>query len=163
MDQRPRPVVLLILDGWGLAPPGDSNAIALANTPNMDRLWASYPHTSLNASEHAVGLPGGQMGNSEVGHQNMGAGFVVYQDLTRLDAAIEDGSFFENPELVGACAHVKAHGSRLHLLGLLGPGGVHSHWSHLFALLELARRCGIEQVVYHAFTDGRDTPPESGM
>ncbi len=135
----------------------------LANTPNMDQLWEEYPHTALNASEHAVGLPGGQMGNSEVGHQNMGAGFVVYQDLTRLDVAIENGSFFENPELVGACDHVKSHGSTLHLLGLMGPGGVHSHWAHLFALLELAKRRGIDRVVYHAFTDGRDTPPQSGM
>jgi 2,3-bisphosphoglycerate-independent phosphoglycerate mutase len=163
MAFRPRPVVLLILDGWGLGPETDYNAIALADTPNMDRLWADYPHTALNASEHFVGLPGGQMGNSEVGHQNMGAGFVVYQDLTRLDVSIEDGSFYENPELVGACEHVKSHGSTLHLLGLLGPGGVHSHWAHLFALLELAKRRGIGRVVYHAFTDGRDTPPQSGI
>jgi 2,3-bisphosphoglycerate-independent phosphoglycerate mutase len=155
--------VLLILDGWGLGPPTEYNAVALAETPNMDQLWEEYPHTALNASEHAVGLPGGQMGNSEVGHQNMGAGFVVYQDLTRLDASIEDDSFFENPELVGACDHVKSHGSTLHLLGLLGPGGVHSHWAHLFALLELAKRRGIERVVYHAFTDGRDTAPQSGI
>ncbi|MEO8287206.1 MAG: 2,3-bisphosphoglycerate-independent phosphoglycerate mutase [Chloroflexota bacterium] len=162
-DERPRPVVLLILDGWGINPNRENNAIALANTPNMDRLWAAYPHTELNASEHAVGLPSGQMGNSEVGHQNMGAGFVVYQELTRLDKAIEDGSFYENPELVGACDHVLERGSTLHLLGLLGPGGVHSHWAHLFALLELAKRKGVEKVVYHAFTDGRDTPPQSGL
>lgn len=129
----------------------------------MDRLWAEYPHTTLNASEHFVGLPSGQMGNSEVGHQNMGAGFVVYQDLSRLDKSIEDGTFFQNPELLAACDHVKAHGSTLHLLGLLGPGGVHSHWAHLFALLETARRQGITRVVYHAFTDGRDTPPQSGL
>jgi 2,3-bisphosphoglycerate-independent phosphoglycerate mutase len=129
----------------------------------MDRLWTEYPHTDVNASEHFVGLPEGQMGNSEVGHQNMGAGFVVYQELTRLDKAIQDGSFFTNPELVGACEHVKARGSTLHLFGLLGPGGVHSHWSHLYALLELAKRQGIERVVYHAFTDGRDTPPQSGI
>jgi 2,3-bisphosphoglycerate-independent phosphoglycerate mutase len=160
---RPKPVVLVILDGWGLNPDPTNNAIALADTPNMDRLWAEYPHTALDASEHAVGLPYGQMGNSEVGHQNMGAGFVVYQELTRLDTAIEDGSFFENPELVGACEHVIANGSTLHLLGLLGPGGVHSHWAHLFALLDLAKRKGIERVVYHAFTDGRDTPPTSGI
>ncbi|MGA7732668.1 MAG: 2,3-bisphosphoglycerate-independent phosphoglycerate mutase [Chloroflexia bacterium] len=160
---RPKPVVLVILDGWGLNPDPTNNAIALADTPNMDRLWAEYPHTALDASEHAVGLPYGQMGNSEVGHQNMGAGFVVYQELTRLDTAIEDGSFFENPELVGACEHVIANGSTLHLLGLLGPGGVHSHWAHLFALLELAKRKGIERVIYHAFTDGRDTPPTSGI
>jgi 2,3-bisphosphoglycerate-independent phosphoglycerate mutase len=160
---RPRPVALVILDGWGINPERENNAIALADTPNMDKLWEDYPHTSLDASEHAVGLPYGQMGNSEVGHQNMGAGFVVYQELTRLDKAIEDGSFFENSELVGACDHVLKHGSTLHLLGLLGPGGVHSHWAHLFALLELAKRKGIEKVVYHAFTDGRDTPPQSGI
>lgn len=159
---RPRPVALVILDGWGLNPNPENNAVALADTPNMDYLCAEYPHTALDASEHAVGLPSGQMGNSEVGHQNMGAGFVVYQELTRLDKAIEDGSFFENPVLVGACDHALQRGSTLHLLGLLGPGGVHSHWAHLFALLELARRKGIKQVVYHAFSDGRDTPPESG-
>jgi 2,3-bisphosphoglycerate-independent phosphoglycerate mutase len=160
---RPRPVTLVILDGWGINPSSENNAVALADTPNMDRLWESYPHTELNASEHAVGLPYGQMGNSEVGHQNMGAGFVVYQELTRLDKAIEDGTFYENPELVAACDHVLARGSTLHLLGLLGPGGVHSHWAHLFAILELARRKGVEKVVYHAFTDGRDTPPQSGL
>jgi 2,3-bisphosphoglycerate-independent phosphoglycerate mutase len=160
---RPRPVVLVVLDGWGINPSRENNAIALANTPNMDRLWENYPHTTLNASEHAVGLPYGQMGNSEVGHQNMGAGFVVYQELTRLDKAIEDGTFFENPELVGACDHVLQRGTTLHLLGLLGPGGVHSHWAHLFALLELAKRKGVSKVVYHAFTDGRDTPPNSGL
>ncbi len=154
---------MVVLDGWGLNADRENNAIALADTPNMDRLWAEYPHTSLDASEHAVGLPSGQMGNSEVGHQNMGAGFVVYQELTRLDKAIEDGSFFENPELVAACEHAIARGTTLHLLGLLGPGGVHSHWAHLFALLELAKRRGLERVVYHAFTDGRDTPPESGL
>ncbi len=161
-EVRPRPVVLVILDGWGINPSREDNAIAQANTPNMDRLWEAYPHTKLNASEHFVGLPDGQMGNSEVGHQNMGAGFVVYQELTRLDAAIKDGSFFTNPELVGACEHVNSRGSTLHLFGLLGLGGVHSHWAHLFALLELAKRQGLEQVVYHAFSDGRDTPPESG-
>jgi 2,3-bisphosphoglycerate-independent phosphoglycerate mutase len=158
-----RPVVLVILDGWGIRADTADNAIALANTPNMDRLWAEYPHTELNASEHFVGLPEGQMGNSEVGHQNMGAGFVVYQELTRLDQAIKDGSFFANPELVGACEHVRSRGSTLHLFGLLGPGGVHSHWAHLFALLELAKHQGLERVVYHAFTDGRDTPPQSGL
>ena len=163
MSAIPRPIVLVILDGWGLNPSTEHNAIALANTPNMDSLWANYPHTALDASEHAVGLPSGQMGNSEVGHQNMGAGFVVYQELTRLDKAIEDGSFYENPELVAACDHVLSKKTTLHLMGLLGPGGVHSHWAHLFALLEMAKRKGIGSAVYHAFTDGRDTPPESGL
>jgi 2,3-bisphosphoglycerate-independent phosphoglycerate mutase len=160
--ERPRPVVLLILDGWGLREESEHNAVALAHTPNIDRLWADYPHTALDASARAVGLPAGQMGNSEVGHQNMGAGFVVYQDLTRLDASIEDGSFFENEELRAAFNHVRERGSTLHLLGLLGPGGVHSHWSHLFALLEMAKREEVGDVAYHAFTDGRDTPPQSG-
>src|SRR5512133_797458 len=105
--KRPRPVVLVVLDGWGLNSSRENNAVALANTPNMDRLWEEYPHTALDASEHAVGLPYGQMGNSEVGHQNMGAGFVVYQELTRLDTSIKDGSFYANPELVAACEHVK--------------------------------------------------------
>src|SRR5690349_9569110 len=113
--QKPRPIVLVIMDGWGVAPPSEYNAISLANTPNIDRLWEQYPHTTLNASEHFVGLPEGQMGNSEVGHQNMGAGFVVYQELTRLDSAIKDGSFYTNPELVAACEHVKARDSVLHL------------------------------------------------
>src|SRR5438046_132018 len=161
--KRPRPVVLVVLDGWGLNPDSDNNAVALADTPNMNRLWEEYPHTSLDASEHAVGLPYGQMGNSEVGHQNMGAGFVVYQELTRLDKAIEDGSFYENPTLLAACAHVRDRGTALHLFGLLGPGGVHSHWDHLYALLRLARQQGVERVYYHAFTDGRDTPPQSGL
>ena len=119
---RPKPVVLVILDGWGLNPDPTNNAIALADTPNMDRLWDEYLHTALDASEHAVGLPYGQMGNSEVGHQNMGAGFVVYQELTRLDTAIEDGSFFENPELVGACEHVIANGVHAASAGVAWAG-----------------------------------------
>src|SRR5207248_6826459 len=129
----------------------------------MDRLWENYPHTQLNASEHFVGLPEGQMGNSEVGHQNMGAGFVVYQELTRLDNAIKDGTFFTNPELVGACEHVKQRGSTLHLFGLLGPGGVHSHWAHLFALRALAKRPGIERARSEAFSGGPDTPREAAL
>ncbi len=160
---NPKPVALIILDGWGINPNPRANAMAQAATPTMDRLTANYPHTQLDASEQNVGLPTGQMGNSEVGHQNMGAGFVVYQELTRLDRAIADGSFYENPVLLDACKHVKARNSTLHLFGLLGPGGVHSHWAHLYALLELAHRQGIERVVYQAFTDGRDTPPESGL
>src|SRR4051795_6326212 len=159
----PKPVMLMILDGWGINPNPRANAIAQAATPTLDRLYATCPNTQLDASEENVGLPNGQMGNSEVGHQNMGAGFIVYQELTRLDKAIEDGTFFENPELIGACDHVLQRGSTLHLLGLLGPGGVHSHLAHLFALLELAKRKGIERVVYHAFTDGRDTPPQSSI
>ncbi|HMA36368.1 MAG TPA: 2,3-bisphosphoglycerate-independent phosphoglycerate mutase, partial [Chloroflexia bacterium] len=159
----PKPVVLIILDGWGINPNPRANAVAQAQTPTLDRLYATCPHTQLDASQQDVGLPDGQMGNSEVGHQNMGAGFVVYQELTRLDQAIADGSFYTNPVLQAACAHVQAHRSTLHLFGLLGPGGVHSHWAHLYALLELAKRAGIDRVVYQAFTDGRDTPPQSGL
>ena len=124
----PRPVVLFVLDGWGMNPNPEANAIAQAATPTLDRLYATCPWTTINASEDDVGLPEGQMGNSEVGHQNMGAGFVVYQELTRLDKAISDGSFYRNPTLLAACAHVRERGSALHLFGLLGPGGVHSHW-----------------------------------
>src|SRR4051812_2762365 len=159
----PKPVVLIILDGWGINPNPRANAIAQAATPTLDHLYATYPHTQLDASEENVGLPTGQMGNSEVGHQNMGAGFIVYQELTRLDKAIADGTFFTNPVLVDACRHVKERNSTLHLFGLLGPGGVHSHWAHLYALLEMARREGVDRVVYQAFTDGRDTPTQSGL
>ena len=138
----PKPVVLIIMDGWGINPNPRANAVAQAATPTLDRLYATCPNTALDASQQDVGLPDGQMGNSEVGHQNMGAGFVVYQELTRLDRAIADGSFYENPVLAGACDHVKARNSTLHLFGLLGPGGVHSHWAHLYALLEMAKRPG---------------------
>ncbi len=159
----PRPVVLIVLDGWGMNPNPEANAIAQAHTPTLDRLYATCPWTTIQASQDDVGLPEGQMGNSEVGHQNMGAGFVVYQELTRLDKAIADGSFYTNPTLTAACAHVQANGSALHLFGLLGSGGVHSHSDHLYALLRLARQAGITRVYYHAFTDGRDTPPQSGL
>ena len=158
----PRPVVLLILDGWGVNPNPEANAIAQARTPTLDALYRSCPWTTIQASEDDVGLPEGQMGNSEVGHQNMGAGFIVYQELTRLDKAIADESFYANPTLVAACAHARERGTALHLFGLLGPGGVHSHWAHLYALLRLARRQGLTRVYYHAFSDGRDTPPQSG-
>jgi 2,3-bisphosphoglycerate-independent phosphoglycerate mutase len=156
-----RPVVLIVLDGWGVAPPGPDNAVSLARTPVFDRLTAQYPHGVLEASGPAVGLPPGQMGNSEVGHLNIGAGRVVHQDLTRISLAIEDGSFFENRVLRQACAKVKGRGSRLHLLGLVSGGGVHSDMSHLEACLELARRERVRDVVVHAFLDGRDTPPRS--
>ncbi|HEU5422016.1 MAG TPA: 2,3-bisphosphoglycerate-independent phosphoglycerate mutase [Nitrolancea sp.] len=157
-----RPVVLVILDGWGLAPPDPGNAVRAARTPTMDRLSASYPYTTLRASGLDVGLPAGQMGNSEVGHLNLGAGFVVYQWISRIDAAIADGSFFQNPALVGAVERAKSSGRNLHLLGLLGNGGVHASQQHLYALLRLAQQHGLERVFVHAFTDGRDTPPTSG-
>ncbi len=156
-----RPVVLVVMDGWGYAPAGPGNAVALARTPVFDALWGAYPHTTLAASGEAVGLPPGQMGNSEVGHLNIGAGRVVYQDLTRITKAIEDGSFFRNRVLVQAMAKAAGRASRLHLMGLVSDGGVHSDLGHLEACLELARREGVRDVVVHAFLDGRDTPPKS--
>jgi 2,3-bisphosphoglycerate-independent phosphoglycerate mutase len=149
--------VLVVLDGWGLAEPGPGNAVELADTPVFDELWEKYPHTTLTAWGEAVGLPEGQMGNSEVGHLNLGAGTIVKQDLLRIDEAIEDGSFFENEVLLAACQT-----DRLHLLGLVSEGGVHASMGHLKALIELAARQGVEDVVIHAFTDGRDTNPDSG-
>ena len=154
------PVCLVVLDGWGIAPPGPGNAVDLAATPVFDRLWDAWPHTQLDASGRAVGLPDGQMGNSEVGHLNLGAGRVVRQDLVRIDEDVESGAFFENPVLVDACRGVGSHA--LHLMGLVSDGGVHSHIGHLQALLELARRQGVERVHVHAFTDGRDVSPTSG-
>jgi 2,3-bisphosphoglycerate-independent phosphoglycerate mutase len=154
-------VVLVVLDGWGLAPPGPGNAVSLARTPVFDELWSSYPHTQLDATGRAVGLPDGQMGNSEVGHLNLGAGSVIRQDLTRIDDAIEDGSFFEVPALVDLCAAARESG-RLHLLGLVSEGGVHSSMDHLHACIELAARQEVPDIVLHAFTDGRDTLPNSG-
>ena len=148
---------LVVLDGWGLAEPGPGNAVALAETPVFDELWAKHPRTTLTTWGPAVGLPEGQMGNSEVGHLNLGAGAVVKQDLLRIDEAIEDGSFFENQALRAAC-----DAERLHLLGLVSDGGVHASMEHLRALVELARREEVPDVVIHAFTDGRDTSPTSG-
>jgi 2,3-bisphosphoglycerate-independent phosphoglycerate mutase len=152
------PVVLVVLDGWGLAEPGPGNAVELADTPVFDGLWERWPHTTLTTWGPAVGLPEGQMGNSEVGHLNLGAGAVVKQDLLRIDGAIEDGSFFENETLRAACRT-----ERLHLLGLISAGGVHASTEHLRALVELTRREGVPDVVIHAFTDGRDTLPHSGV
>jgi len=156
-----RPVVLVIMDGWGVALPGSDNAVSLARTPVFDRLTAEFPHGVLDASGQAVGLPPGQMGNSEVGHLNIGAGRVVYQDLTRISLAIEDGSFFENRVLRQAFAKAAGRGSRLHLMGLVSEGGVHSDMGHLVACLDLAAREKVRDVVVHAFLDGRDTPPRS--
>ncbi len=150
-------VCLVVLDGWGLAEPGPGNAVELADTPVFDELWAAHPHTTLITHGPAVGLPEGQMGNSEVGHLNLGAGAVVKQDLLRIDESIEDGSFFENETLRAACDT-----ERLHLLGLVSDGGVHSSMDHLRALMELAGREQVPDVVVHAFTDGRDTSPDSG-
>ena len=160
-SHRPKPVLLLILDGWGHRDESSDNAIAQANAPNWRRLLADCPHTLVHTEGKFVGLPDGQMGNSEVGHMNIGAGRIVYQDLTRIDAAIEDGSFFENAELVAACDAAKSGNGTLHVMGLLSPGGVHSHEQHIFAMLELARRRGVPRVAVHAFLDGRDVPPRS--
>ena len=157
-----KPTVLLILDGYGLNDKVEGNAIAMAKTPVMDRLMKEYPFVKGNASGMAVGLPEGQMGNSEVGHLNMGAGRIVYQELTRITKAIEDGDFFTNEAFVKAVANCKENGSDLHLLGLLSDGGVHSHIEHLYGLLELAKREGVTNVYVHAFLDGRDTAPASG-
>jgi 2,3-bisphosphoglycerate-independent phosphoglycerate mutase len=158
---RPKPVLLLILDGWGERAEQADNAIALANTPNWDALLATCPHTLVHTEGRFVGLPDGQMGNSEVGHMNIGAGRIVYQDLTRVDAAIEDGSFDANAELVAACEAVKPGDNTLHVFGLLSPGGVHSHEAHIHALLRLAKKRGVARVAVHAFLDGRDMPPKS--
>ncbi len=158
---RPKPVVLLILDGWGHREDPRDNALAQADLPHWRRLLATCPHTLIHTEGRHVGLPDGQMGNSEVGHMNLGAGRIVYQDLTRVDAAIEDGSFFANAELNAACAAATANGGTLHVMGLLSPGGVHSHEQHIFAMLELAHRAGVPRVAVHAFLDGRDTPPQS--
>ncbi|MFS8136639.1 MAG: 2,3-bisphosphoglycerate-independent phosphoglycerate mutase [Thermomonas sp.] len=158
---RPKPVVLLILDGWGHREDVEDNALAQAELPNWRHLLATCPNTLIHTEGRHVGLPDGQMGNSEVGHMNLGAGRIVYQDLTRIDAAIEDGSFFANEELRAACAAAKASGGTLHVMGLLSPGGVHSHQLHLFAMLDLALRESVPHVAVHAFLDGRDTPPRS--
>jgi 2,3-bisphosphoglycerate-independent phosphoglycerate mutase len=158
-----RPCVLIILDGWGMGPPGPGNAIALARTPVMDGLWAGSPHSVLAASGLAVGLPEGQIGNSEVGHLNLGAGYRVLQELPRIDEEIDSGRFFENPALTGAVDRAKEGGKTLHLLGLFSYGGVHSHARHLYALLELVARRGLRRVSVHCFLDGRDTPPKQAL
>ncbi|MDZ7759739.1 MAG: 2,3-bisphosphoglycerate-independent phosphoglycerate mutase [Desulfovermiculus sp.] len=156
------PTLLLILDGWGLGETNAGNAVDTAHTPNMDRILATAPWSSLACSGEAVGLPSGQMGNSEVGHLNIGAGRTVFQDIVRIDAAIADGSFFSNPTLLDLMGRIKEHGSTLHLLGLVSDGGVHSQQDHLYALIRMARDQGLDNVVVHAFLDGRDTPPSSG-
>ena len=157
------PIALMILDGWGIGNPNDpNNAIRGAKTPTMDRLWSEYPHNILHTSGEAVGLPDGQMGNSEVGHLNIGAGRVVYQELTRITKSIRDKDFFQNPVLVDLMDHLLRNGKPLHLMGLLSDGGVHSHNTHLYALLEMAKEKGLKEVWVHAFMDGRDVPPQSG-
>lgn len=153
------PTMLMILDGFGSAPAGKGNAISLAKTPHLDSIFQSYPHTTIKACGLDVGLPDGQMGNSEVGHMNIGAGRIVYQDLTRITKAVEDGSFFANPAFQKAVDHVKHNNSALHFFGLVSDGGVHSHIDHLLALIDLAKKNHIEKVFVHCFLDGRDVPP----
>ncbi len=159
--QRPKPVALIILDGFALRGETFGNAVAQAKKPNFDRYWNTYPHTTLVASGEAVGLPEGQMGNSEVGHLNIGAGRTVYQDLTRISKSIRDGDFYDNDTLIGAVRHAKVNGRKLHLYGLLSDGGVHSHIGHLFALLDLCKKMELDDVYIHAFLDGRDVAPDS--
>ena len=160
MAKRPKPVLLTILDGWGYRAEPTDNAIALARKPAYDELVRKFPSTLVHTSGPYVGLPEGQMGNSEVGHLNMGAGRIIYMDITRIDLAIQSGELFQNELLRKAME--RGRQSQLHLLGLVSDGGVHSHLEHLFALLEMAKRNGVSRVFLHAFTDGRDTPPESG-
>ena len=161
MSSRKKPLVLLILDGWGYREETNNNAIAQANTPVMDTLWHDYPHSLISGSGLDVGLPDGQMGNSEVGHVNLGSGRVVYQDFTRITKAISDGEFYTNPALQSAVRQAKQQGKAVHIMGLLSPGGVHSHEEHILAMIELAEREGAGPVYLHAFLDGRDTPPRS--
>ncbi len=156
-----KPVVLVILDGWGMAPPGPGNSISLAKTPNFNKLWSVYPKTMLEASGESVGLPKGDDGNSETGHLNLGAGRIVFQDLPRINTAIADGRFFKIPAFIEAVQHAKINNSSLHLMGLVGAGGVHSSLEHLFALLSFCRQQNLTRVWLHLFTDGRDSPPYS--
>ena len=153
----------MILDGWGIAPASSGNAASLAHTPNLDKYFANYPHTQLDASGLEVGLPAGQIGNSEVGHLNIGSGRIIYQSLTRISKSITDGDFFTNPVLVQVMDQVKVSGKALHLLGLLSDGGVHSHITHIIALLKMAKKHGLNKVYVHAFLDGRDVPPQSAL
>ncbi len=159
MPTIPRPLVLIVMDGYGINPRSEANAVALARKPNLDRIAREWPQTQLATSGPAVGLPEGQMGNSEVGHLNIGAGRRVLQEFTRVSSAIHDGSFFSNPALLEAVEHVKRGGGKLHFCGLIGPGGVHAHQSHIEACLQLAAKMDVERTYIHAFTDGRDTSP----
>ena len=156
-----KPLAIIIMDGFGISPIVEGNAIAKAHKPNLERFWKNYPTTTLAASGLAVGLPRGQMGNSEVGHLNMGGGRIVYQDYTRISLAVEQGTIAENEVLLQAMERAK--GARLHLIGLLSDGGVHSHNTHLYALLEMAGKMGLENVYVHAVLDGRDVPPRSAL
>ncbi len=161
MSVSKKPMVLVILDGYGYREDQQDNAISSARTPVMDALWSKRPHTLVDASGLEVGLPDRQMGNSEVGHVNLGAGRIVYQDLTRLDVEIKEGTFFENTALTAAVDHATAAGKAVHIMGLMSPGGVHSHEDHILAMVDMAAKRGAEKIYLHAFLDGRDTPPRS--
>lgn len=158
-DEHSKLVLLVVLDGWGIAAQGAGNPLSQANIPNMRKFMSAYPHTQLSASGTSVGLPAGEVGNTETGHLNLGAGRIVYQDLQRINMSVADGVFFDNPVLIGAIDHARANNSNLHLMGLIGAGGVHSNIEHLFALIELAHRHQFNRVFLHLFTDGRDSPP----
>lgn len=155
----PKFVILVVLDGWGIAAPGPGNAISRAQTPNMNRFMASYPHTQLGASGESVGLPRGEVGNTETGHLNLGAGRIVYQDLQRINMSVADGQFYQNSVLIGAIDHARVNGSNVHIMGLVGAGGVHSNIEHLYAIIDLAKRHEFDRIFLHLFTDGRDSPP----
>ena len=159
---RPKPLVLIILDGWGYRAETKANAIALARKPTYDRLLREYPNTLIHTSGPFVGLPEGQMGNSEVGHLNIGAGRIVHMDITRIDLMIQNGEFFSHPVLLAAMKHARVGERRLHLFGLVSDGGVHSQQAHLYALLKMAKQNGVDRVFVHAFMDGRDTLPTNG-
>jgi 2,3-bisphosphoglycerate-independent phosphoglycerate mutase len=161
-EMRPKPLVLIILDGWGYSPQTEANAIALARKPTYERLLRDYPNTLIHTSGKYVGLPNGQMGNSEVGHLNIGAGRIVHMDITRIDLMIENGEFFSHPPLLAAIKHARTGNRRLHLFGLVSDGGVHSQQAHLYALLKMAKQNGVDRVFVHAFMDGRDTLPTNG-
>ena len=163
MTQARKPLMLMILDGWGYREAKEGNAILAARTPNLSRLQKEYPSCFLEASGEAVGLPEGQMGNSEVGHLNIGAGRIVYQDLTRINLSVRNGDFFENPAFLDAISNAKAHNSSLHLMGLVSYGGVQGHMTHLYALTKLAQERGLDKVYIHAFLDGRDVPPKAAL
>jgi 2,3-bisphosphoglycerate-independent phosphoglycerate mutase len=163
MPKKPHPLALIILDGWGYREETESNAIAAAHKPHWDYMWQHYAHTLVSGSGRCVGLPEGQMGNSEVGHLNMGAGRVVHQDFTRIELAIENGEFATNPALITAIVDAKKLHKAIHIMGLLSPGGVHSHENQIHALIELTAKQQAPNVYIHAFLDGRDTPPRSAL
>src|SRR5437660_10763526 len=162
MAKRPKPIVLTVLDGWGFRAETEGNAIALARKPTYDALLKKFPNTLIHTSGPSVGLPEGQMGNSEVGHLNIGAGRIVHMDITRIDLLIANGEFFRHPVLLAAMKHARTGGRRLHIFGLVSDGGVHSHITHLYGLLKMAKQNSVDRVFVHAFMDGRDTLPTSG-